>query len=91
MSSRFSAWLRLNGWKDDHTVTFHSTRRTVATRLEAAGIPQHLAAKLLGHARAGMSYGLYSGGPEKAQLVAAVAAIDYGTEVAALIGPPAKR
>ena len=85
MSARFSTWLRLNGWKADHTVTFHSTRRTAATRLEAAGIPQNIAAKLLGHARTGMSYGLYSGGPEWAQLVAAVEAIDYGPEVSNLI------
>jgi integrase len=85
MSARFSAWLRANGWKGDHTVTFRSTRRTVATRLEAAGVPHHIAAKVLGHARGGMSYGLYSGGPERAQLVAAVAAIEYGPEVAALV------
>jgi len=88
MSARFSAWLRRNGWKGDSSVTFHSTRRTVATRLEAAGIPQHLAAKLLGHARTGMSYGLYSGGPDWAQLVAAVAAIEYGAVVANLINAP---
>jgi integrase len=39
---------------------FHSFRHTVAGRLDAAGVPQSDAARVLGHAVAGMSYGTYS-------------------------------
>jgi integrase len=39
---------------------FHSFRHTVAGRLEAAGVPQSDAARILGHAVTGESYGTYS-------------------------------
>jgi integrase len=39
---------------------FHSFRHTVAGRLDAAGVSQSDAARVLGHAVAGMSYGVYS-------------------------------
>jgi integrase len=39
---------------------FHSFRHTVAGALDAAGVPQSDAARILGHAVAGMSYGTYS-------------------------------
>jgi integrase len=42
---------------------FHSFRHTVAGRLDTAGVPQSDAARILGHAVAGMSYGTYSAGP----------------------------
>jgi integrase len=43
---------------------FHSFRHTVANVLDIAGVQQSDAARVLGHAVAGMSYGQYSqGGP----------------------------
>jgi integrase len=39
---------------------FHSLRHCVAGALDAAGVPQSDAARVLGHAVAGMSYGTYS-------------------------------
>lgn len=41
---------------------FHSVRKTVATLLENAGVPENIAADILGHEKQTMTYGLYSGG-----------------------------
>jgi len=41
---------------------FHSFRMTVATELENAFVPETVAADILGHKKASMSYGVYSGG-----------------------------
>jgi integrase len=51
---------------------FHSFRHTVAGRLDAAGVPQSDAARVLGHAVAGMSYGTYSQADPGLKRVAAV-------------------
>lgn len=41
---------------------FHSIRKTVATALEEAGVPENVSADILGHDKPTMTYGLYSGG-----------------------------
>jgi integrase len=57
---------------------FHSFRHTVAGRLDAAGVPQSDAARVLGHAVAGMSYGTYSqAGPGLIRVKAVVEEIKY--------------
>jgi integrase len=57
---------------------FHSFRHTVASRLDAAVVRQSDAARVLGHAVAGMSYGTYSqGGPGLKQVAATVEQITY--------------
>jgi integrase len=57
---------------------FHSLRHTVAGRLDAAGVPQSDAARVLGHAVAGMSYGTYSqGGPGLIRVKDVVEKITY--------------
>jgi integrase len=56
---------------------FHSFRHTAAQRLEAAGQSQTDAARILGHAIAGESYGTYSSGPGLKRLAAVVEAISY--------------
>jgi integrase len=61
---------------------FHSFRHLVADRLEQAAVSQTDAARVLGHAIAGMSYGTYSSGPGLARLKA-VEALRYD-DVAAL-------
>lgn len=43
-------------------LVFHSIRKTVATKLENAGVPEGIAADILGHKKQTMTYGLYSGG-----------------------------
>src|SRR5262245_30764205 len=56
---------------------FHSFRNTVAERLEAAAVSQTDAARILGHAVEGMSYGVYSSGPGLVRLAAVVEEISY--------------
>jgi len=58
-------------------VCFHSFRRTVAQRLEQAAVSQTDAARVLGHAIAGESYGIYSSGPGLKRLAAVVETIRY--------------
>jgi len=41
---------------------FHSIRKTVATELENSGVPENVAADILGHDKPTMTYGTYSGG-----------------------------
>jgi len=57
---------------------FHSFRHTVAGRLDAAVVRQSDAARVLGHAVAGMSYGTYSqAGPGLIQVKVTVEQITY--------------
>ncbi len=50
------------GFTESHT--FHSIRKTVVTILENAGVPENVAADIVGHEKPTMTYGLYSGGNE---------------------------
>jgi integrase len=56
---------------------FHSFRHLVAGKLEQAGVAQTDAARVLGHAIEGMSYGVYSTGPGLKRLAAVVEEIQY--------------
>jgi integrase len=57
---------------------FHSFRHTVAGALDAAAVPQSDAARVLGHAVSGMSYGVYSqAGPGLKRVAAVVEQIQY--------------
>jgi integrase len=58
-------------------ICFHSFRHTVAGKLEQAGVAQTDAARVLGHAIEGMSYGVYSTGPGLKRLAAVVEEIHY--------------
>ena len=62
----------------DSRFVFHSIRKTVATQLEQAGVPEGIAADILGHDKQTMSYGVYSGGTSLEQKREAVAELDYG-------------
>jgi len=59
------------------TKVFHSIRNTVATKLEAAGISENIAADILGHRKDTMTYGLYSGGTSVNQQHKAISTITY--------------
>jgi len=56
---------------------FHCTRNTVETKLESAGVPENIAADIVGHDKATMTYGLYSGGTSTQQKFDAVKSIEY--------------
>ena len=56
-------------------VNFHSFRRWLITKAEEAGIPESTIRVVVGHKRAGMTFGTYSGGPSLAQRRACVEAV----------------
>ena len=62
----------------DSRYVFHSIRATVATQFEQAGVPEGIAADILGHDKPTMSYGVYSGGTSMEQKREAVLKLDYG-------------
>ena len=53
-------------------LVFHSLRKTYATTCEQLGIPEGVAADILGHEKETMTYGLYSGGTSVEQKKEAV-------------------
>lgn len=57
---------------------FHSIRKTVATQLENAGVPENVSADILGHEKNTMTYGLYSGGASLKVKVKALEKVSYG-------------
>ncbi|MDB4021020.1 tyrosine-type recombinase/integrase [Litorivicinus sp.] len=60
------------------TKVFHCFRNTVATKLESAGVPENIAADIVGHDKATMTYGLYSGGMSTQQKLDAIKTLEYG-------------
>lgn len=64
--------------KFDRRYVFHSLRKTVATLMEQAGVPEGVAADILGHLKKTLSYGVYSGGSSMEQKSEAVLKLDYG-------------
>ncbi|MEE2893869.1 MAG: tyrosine-type recombinase/integrase [Pseudomonadota bacterium] len=58
------------------TKCFHSIRKYVATTLEQGGVPEGVAADLVGHEKQTMTYGVYSGGSGLMQLTKAVEALE---------------
>jgi len=56
---------------------FHSFRKGVATQLESAGIPEFVAARILGHKFHTMTYGLYSGGANIETLKQAISVLKW--------------
>ena len=62
----------------DKRYVFHSIRKTVATLLEQADIPENVCCDIVGHEKsATLSYGLYSGGTSLEQKRNAVDKIEY--------------
>jgi integrase len=60
LGKRFGRLKTAVGYGEKHV--FHSIRKTVATLLENAKVPEGVAADIIGHDKPTMTYGLYSGG-----------------------------
>ncbi len=58
-------------------LVFHSFRKTVSTSLEQSGVPEAIAADILGHEKKTMTYGLYSGGSSYQQKYDAIIQLKY--------------
>jgi integrase len=82
LGKRYGRLVR-NDCKLPKSKVFHCFRNTVATKLESAGIPENIAADIVGHDKATMTYGLYSGGTSTQQKFDAVKTIQYKKNVSA--------
>jgi integrase len=74
-SKRFGRLKTAMGFGPEHV--YHSIRKTVATLLEQAAVPEGIAADILGHEKKTMSYGLYSAGSSHSQKLEALAKVGY--------------
>ena len=85
MSQAFTRFRRKAGVNDAAEgqrrglVNFHSFRRTFVTLAEQAGQPESTIRAVVGHKRAGMTFGIYSGGPSLEQRRACVEAVPLPT------------
>ncbi|GGC16694.1 hypothetical protein GCM10011363_36460 [Marivita lacus] len=75
VGKRFGRLKRDLGFGPDYV--FHSIRKTVTTQFDAAGIPESISARVLGHDIPTMTYGLYSGGAPFQSKLEAVTKLDY--------------
>jgi len=75
IGKRFGRLKTTLGFTEQHV--FHSIRKTVATLLENAGVPENVAADIIGHDKPTMTYGLYSGGASLEVKRHALEKIDY--------------
>lgn len=75
LSKRFGRLKESMGFGPGHV--FHSIRKTVATQLEHAGVPEGIAADILGHEKKTLSYGLYSSGSSTKQKLEAISRVAY--------------
>lgn len=76
LGKRYGRLVR-NDCKLPKSKVFHCFRNTVATKLESAGVSENIAADIVGHDKATMTYGLYSGGTSTQQRFDAVKSIKY--------------
>ena len=75
IGKRFGRLKKDAGFSKDHV--FHSIRKTFATLLENAGIPENLVADILGHKKERITFGTYSGGNSYERKKAAVEKARY--------------
>ena len=76
LGKRFSRAKKKLGF--DRRYVFHNIRKTVATLLEQADIPENVCCDIVGHEKsATLSYGLYSGGTSLEQKRSAIEKINY--------------
>jgi integrase len=75
LSKRFGRLKESMGFGPGHV--FHSIRKTVATLLEQAKVPEGVAADILGHEKKTLSYGLYSTGSSARDKLAAISKVVY--------------
>ncbi|MFM0303999.1 tyrosine-type recombinase/integrase [Paraburkholderia sediminicola] len=76
IGKRFGRLKDALGFEKDRQ-TFHSIRKTFVTQLEGAGIPENVAAQIVGHDIDTMTYGTYSSGVPLAVKAAAVKHVKY--------------
>jgi integrase len=63
-------------------LVFHSTRNTLITLMERAGVSEGIAADIVGHEKKTITFGLYSSGSEQAQKLDAISKVSYPAPLA---------
>lgn len=90
IGKRFGKLKKAEGFGPRHV--FHSIRKTVATLFENAGIPEGVAADIIGHDKPTMTYGVYSGGSSLQTKRAALAKLRYpGFDKVPVFGQPTEK
>ena len=72
----FSRFKRGRGF-EDRTKVFHSFRKNFVGQLEEAGVPQNEVAEIVGHEKAGMTFGVYGRKLSLQRMAEVVSLIDY--------------
>ena len=72
----FGRFKRMRGF-EGRQKAFHSFRKNVVGQLQAAGVPQHEVAELVGHETQGMTFGTYGKGQGLKRMAEIVRLIDY--------------
>lgn len=75
LGQRFGHLKESRGFGPSHV--FHSTRNTLSTMMERAGVPEGIAADIVGHDKKTMTYGLYSSGTASAQKLDAISRVIF--------------
>jgi integrase len=75
IGKRFGRLKAALGYGERHV--FHSIRKTVVTLLERAGVPENVAADIVGHDKPNITFGLYSGGNALETKAKALALVGY--------------
>jgi integrase len=75
IGKRFGRLKRNLGY--DARYVFHSIRKAVSTALENTGVPENVAADILGHEKPPITYGLYSDGVSLEVKAEALATVTY--------------
>lgn len=75
LSQRFGHLKKSLGYGPEHV--FHSTRNTLATMMERAGVPEGVAADVVGHEKKTMTYGLYSSGSGVKEKLDAISKVKF--------------
>jgi len=75
LGKRFGCQKRAAGYGEE--LVFHSLRKTVATLLENAGVPEGIAADILGHEKKTLSYCLCSSGSSMQRKIEAIEKLAY--------------
>jgi len=75
LSQRFGHLKTAQGFGTAHV--FHSTRNTLATMMERAGVPEAVASDIVGHKKKTLTYGLYSSGSAEEQKLEAISRVTF--------------
>jgi len=75
IGKKFTRLKRAMGYGPE--LVFHSTRKTVITQFENAGVPENVVADIVGHEKPTLTFGLYSGGVSLAVKKKAMAKLRY--------------